>query len=240
MRGEWLSFFFFSLEFFFPLFQKLEKHQPILLLLSRHSSTRGAMIRIRAASVQSVPSPASAALSRSPAPSRQGPATFARSSLSSKPPSSTPLAAACRPARPARRPASTSFRKRRTLALRVSAVSSSTDRNNQEPTAAAVGDSGDSEAVRWRWEDSQDAVVAYGVLAAVLAAGAAASALDVPHASLPYFVGLVSWRREEQKEGAHGDRGDRGGEGDGGNSLSRFSKLFCSLFLSTLEKNRQR
>ena len=44
---------------------------------------------------------------------------------------------------------------------------------------------------RWRWDDSEDAVRAYASLAAVLAAGAAAAALDVPNASLPYFVGLV-------------------------------------------------
>lgn len=46
---------------------------------------------------------------------------------------------------------------------------------------------------RWKWENSDDAVGAYGALLAILGAGALAPGLhSVPWADLPYFVGLAA------------------------------------------------
>ena len=137
--------------------------------------------------LRSPPSTAKSALPRSLAWSRGRAAT----AIASSPP--LVARAACRLIRRSP-PTTTSFLslspgsvesrrgRKRPLSLHVSAISST----DQEPPQATA------EAARWRWDDSEDAVRAYGALAAVLVAGAAASALEVPHASLPYFVGLAS------------------------------------------------
>lgn len=44
----------------------------------------------------------------------------------------------------------------------------------------------------WRWEDSQDAVLAYGAFAFVLALGALPAYNHLKFAELPYFVGLAA------------------------------------------------
>lgn len=157
--------------FFFPSSSFRNHHQFLASFSSpiKSFSRDEAMIRIRAPSLLSAPTNAS--LPRSRAPSRQRAATIASLSSSSSSSSSKLLPCSCRPV--VGRPTSS--------LLRVSAV------RQQQDAAAAV----DDPAARWRWDDSEDAVKAYGALAAVLAAGAAAAALDVSHASLPYFVGLV-------------------------------------------------
>ena len=153
------------------------------------------MIRIRARWLQGAPSLESAALPRSRAVSRGGAKRIASSSMNPSPlaaatSTSTALLCLSSSSPPPRR--SSGSRRRASSPLRVSAAScSSADREPEQQHRQPSDDDGGPAEARWRWDDSEDAAKAYTSLAAVLAAGAAASALDVPHASLPYFVGLV-------------------------------------------------
>lgn len=56
------------------------------------------------------------------------------------------------------------------------------------PAAPAAASGGDG---KWRWEESQDAVVAYGVLMGVLAAGTIPVVTSQQWADLPYFIALA-------------------------------------------------
>ncbi|PNH00622.1 Minor histocompatibility antigen H13, partial [Tetrabaena socialis] len=57
-----------------------------------------------------------------------------------------------------------------------------------DPGSAAAASSGDNS---WRWEESEDAVRAYGALAALLALGSLPVLHGTKLADLPYFIGLA-------------------------------------------------